>query len=246
MRVVTNQRLIKRNKQFATYMFLFSMGVLVFGFFAANGQFFGLIDASAYDTSLYLVIMPVVLIVGFVCTMISIRMTNWWIRLPRPEQVIEESLRGVGNKAVLYNYFHLPARHVLISPFGVFAIVTRYQDGRFSVNGRQWRTHRTALGRLLSLFRYDHLGSPTQDAEAAAAHIQQVIDSIAPNTLVHPLIVFTDPRAQVNVEQTDIPILFVNGREKDVLINYLRSLPKDRHRINITPDQIAAFEQTTL
>ncbi len=72
-----------------------------------------------------------ILPIAFITTIVSVRMTNLWVRQPRPEVVIREGLKGLSNKSVLYSYYHFPARHVLICPQGVFAMVTRFQDGRY-------------------------------------------------------------------------------------------------------------------
>jgi len=164
MRIVTNTKLVRRNNRIAQYLFFFSLGVLILGFFITNQQLFGVEVNSPEAETLILLLPSLILPLGLISTLFSVRMTNLWIRRPRPEDVLAENLKGLSNKSVLYNYYHFPARHVLICPQGIFAIVTRFQDGNYTVEGNKWRTHRSPLSRILSIFRLDSIGDPMPSA----------------------------------------------------------------------------------
>jgi hypothetical protein len=242
MRVETNVKLARRNKQIAQYLFFASFGVPIVGLLLINQQ---AANPSSESVILGFVVPLLVLPAAYVITMISVRMSNLWVRAPRPEQIIPDGLKGIGTKSVLYNYYHLPARHVLVSPQGVFAMVTRFQDGQFTVDGDKWTTKRTALGRMMAFFRLDNIGNPTQDAHQAAGHVKKLLESIAPDVPVQPLIVFVDPRAQVIVLNTDVPIVFANPKRDPNLKDCIRDFGKER-RATLTPEQIEAFEEATL
>ena len=137
MRIVTNQRLAKRNRQIAFWLMIGTLGVLV-GSFLLMMQ--NPIEGNPEISALVLLFQVLVLPVAFVLTLVSVRMTNLWARPPRPEDAIEEGLKGLSNKSVLYNYYHFPARHVLICPQGVFAIVTRWV-GACDAQGRASGAH---------------------------------------------------------------------------------------------------------
>lgn len=265
MRIETNQKLIKRNTQFAQYLFFFSMGVLVIGFLVTNQQLLGVDPTSDAAVALSLLVPSIILPIGLVTTLVSVRMTNLWIRRPRPEVVLEEGLKGLGNKSVLYNYYHFPARHVLICPQGVFAIITRYQDGQHSVNGSTWRTQRSALSRFFSIFRLDGLGDPNRDAQQAARHVQSKLQAITPEVEVQPIILFVDSRVQLEINDPIVPVLHVDTKIKPNLKDYLRDLKsfpeqeettgkkgaKKSKEVTVTPmplspEQIEAFEAATL
>ena len=225
MQIVTNEHLVKRNRKIATLMFFSSMIILGIGFFLANGSLLGL-NLDAMDPAVYLLFMPLVLLVGFVSTLISVRMTNLWLRVPRPEDAIKENLKGLSNKSRLYNYFHLPARHVLVCPQGVFAIVTRFQDGRFSVSEDKWKTHRSAISRVFSIFRLDDLGNPSREARNAAAYIRTITEDYDPDLTIQPLVIFTSPKAEVQIDSPTIPVLFADPKVKPNLKDYLREVQK--------------------
>ena len=118
MRIETNQKLVRRNRRIAQYLFFFSMGALAAAFIAANAQAFSgeLPDTTTLEGQLSLILPTLVLPVGVLASLFSVRMTNLWIREPRPERAIQEGSKGLSNKSVLYNYHHIPSRHVLVCP----------------------------------------------------------------------------------------------------------------------------------
>lgn len=236
MRVETNVKLVRNNRRLANYLFFFSVAVLIGGFLLANLQL------SATDsTSLTLAIfLPwLVLPLGFIATMASVRMTNLWVRKPRPEEAIHEGLKGLSNKSVLYNYYHFPARHVLIAPQGVFAIITRFQEGRYVVEGSQWRTHGGLAGRILSIIRRDSIGNPTEEAIRAAAHVKKLLEKGAPDVEVQPLIIFVDPRAQVDIINPTVPVLFTYEEKTPNLRDFMREITRQQQEK--LPPQAAAI-----
>lgn len=243
MRVETNERLVKRNRQIAQYLFFLTFAILIGGLFIINTQ---AANSDGSNLNLIAILQVLLLPVAFISTIVSVRMTNLWVRTPRPENVIREGLKGISNRSVLYNYFHIPARHVLICPQGVFVMVTRYHEGRFEVKDNRWRSRKSAIGQLLGVLRFDGLGDPTYDAQRAVQHVKKLLAPIASDVDVQPLILFTDPRTTVEVVSSSIPVITVNAKKalplKDVLKGYGGAKSVDP----LTPDQIAEFEAATL
>lgn len=244
MRVETNETLIKRSKRIAQYLFITSLFILIGGFVVINFPFL-MPDASEELAALAFVAPTLILPLAFITTIFSVRMTNMWIRQPRPEAVIPENLKGVGKNAVLYSYYHLPARHVLIAPQGVFAIVTRFQDGKFTVDGDRWQSQRSAVGRIFGLMRFDGIRNPSTDALLAAQHVQNLLKNIAPEVKVQPVVVFTDPRVRLTIIEPGVPVVHAQTRIQPCLKDLVKDVPKDQ-RVSLTPEQIAAFEAATL
>lgn len=251
MRIETNTALASRNKKLATYLFILTFAALIGGFFFINMSFFDA-DIDMSD-GLVLALQFLVLPTAFILTLVSVRMTNLWVRLPRPENAIREGLKGLSNKSVLYSYYHFPARHVLICPQGVFAIVTRWHDGQYVVDGDRWLTRKGLISRIFSLLRFDGIGSPTRDAERAAEHLRRLLKPIAPDAEVQPLIVFVDPRASVEVVSSSVPVLHADSKSSYSMKAYLRDLKQDgeqggkrRTNLPLTAEQIEAFEKATI
>lgn len=239
MRIITNEKLVQRNKRIATWLFFISLAILFGGFFLANGQLLGIEALEQIDPEFYVTVMPFVLIIGFTATLVSVRMTNLWVRQPRPEDAIQFGLKGISNKSALYNYFHFPARHVLICPQGVFAIVTRFQEGKFSVKGDKWRTKRSFIGQFFSIFRADGILNPTREAEDARDFIQYIVEDYDPNIKVQPIILFVDPRVEVEIEDPTIPVLYADPKRTPNLKDFVRDFGKSE--ILSDPKELAAF-----
>lgn len=246
MRVETNQKLVQRNRQIAQGLVFFSFAFLIGIFFLSNLPLFA--PQQQINMTLYSILPWVILPLGFVPTLISARMTNLWVRPPRPETVIREGLKGLSNKSVLYNYYHFPARHILICPQGVFAIITRFQDGNFSVNGDQWKTNVPLLSRLLRNIRMENIGNPTNDAINAAQHVKKLIAPIAPDVEVQPLIIFVDPRAKLEITDPTVPVIFPYDNLEPNLKDYLREVKGMKRTIanNDLVALVSAFEEATL
>jgi hypothetical protein len=250
MRIVTNSRLAERNRKIATNLFLLTFVLLIGGFVFINiGIFTG---QSTKPDPLLLLAQGLAIPVAFILTLFSIRMTNLWARRPYPDESINEGLKGLSKKSVVYHYYHIPARHVLISPQGVFSITTRWQNGKFNVDGNYWVTKANPISRLMANLRMDGIGQPSLDANRAAEYVQKLLDETGAKVKVQPLIVFLDPRAQVDATKSDIPVLSVNIKADNSLTDYLRGLNKNVEMTKkgavmpLTEQQIASFEAKTI
>lgn len=253
MRVVTNKKLARRNRQLTSYLFFGTFGALILGFIFINSS---LVTGEAPDT-LIILLQATVLPIAFILTIVSVRMTNLWARTPRPEDAIEEGLKGLSNKSVLYNYYHFPARHVLICPQGVFAIATRWHDQKFIIKDGKFSSRRNVISKFFSAFRFDGVGRPYRDAEYAKDRVSKILADIAPDVEVQPLIVFIDPKAEFEFEdQPETPVLYADPKRKPNLKSYLRDVKrdmvsdqKDKKNADLMPltdEQIEAFEQATV
>ena len=237
MQILTNARLAGRNRRFAQYMFFASLGVPMVGLLLIN------VDMQSSAAFLISTILPfIVLPLAYIVMIASIRMTNLWVREPRPEAALQVGLKGISNKSVLYNYIFMPVRHVLITPQGVFAITTRFQEGSFSVNGSEWQSNRKGTARLMTILRMDSIGNPTADAIKAKDRIEALLKDIAPGVTVKPLVVFVDPKVAFTAVNPTVPVLHAVNKELPNLRDYLQSITNDKFP-TLTQEQIEAFER---
>jgi hypothetical protein len=249
MRTVTNKKRVERNRRTATYLFIATMVILVGSFIFVNVSLF----TGQEPNMLMFLLQALSLPVAFVMTLLSIRMTNQWARRPFPEETLKEGMKGISKRSVLYNYYHDPARHVLIAPQGVFAIVTRWHEDHFSVEGDEWTTHKSAISKLFSSMRMDGVGNPTSDAEKAADHVRELLADIAPDVDVQPLVIFTNPNAELDITEPDVPVLYADDKEEPNLTGYMRELNRQqkdnmqqKSTLPLTEEQINQFEEQTV
>jgi hypothetical protein len=244
MRIETNQTLIDRNKKWATRLFFVSILIIGGSFFLLNSPLL-MQDFQEGQALLLSLALPALLLpAAFLSTLFSIRMTNLWVRQPRPEKTLPDNLKGLGKSAVLYNYYHFPARHVLITPAGVVAAVTRWQEGAFSIKGDKWSSKKSPIGRALSFLRMDGVGNPSLDAQIAAEHVDKLLKDINPDVPVYPVVLLVDPRAEFEAVGPVVSVLHIDNKRRPNLKDWVKSLPKSEHQL--TPEQIARFEEKTL
>jgi hypothetical protein len=235
MRVVINKKKVARNKQIAQYAFFITLAFLILGLFVTN----------AAPTNPLLFFAPlVVLPVALAATIFSVRMANLWLREPRPENVFDQNLKGLSSRSVLYHYL-LPARHVLVTPHGVFAFAIRQQEGDFVINGSKWQKKGGALSKFLTFFRQDNVGRPDLDVQDEVARAQKFIDEIAPDSKVQvePVIVFTSPLANLEIVESAIPIYNADPKQKPNLKTFIKEIKGRENPVTLNAEQIKALDE---
>jgi hypothetical protein len=202
MRVTTNTKLVKSRARLGTYASLGGIVVLGLGMLAS------LQPAPVQWLSL------IALLAGFALAQFGNYNLRRYGRSPRPDQIIEESLKGFDDRYHLYSW-SLPVPFVLLTPQGLYSFITRDQTGSISVDGEAWKSKFT-LGRVLMAFSQEGLGNPTRDAQASAAKLTEWIRSKLPDSTVaaQPAIVFIDPRADLQINDPVVPVLDTKGVKK--------------------------------
>jgi len=201
MRVTTNPKLIKRRGRLGMIASLSGIAVLALGMFASFRQQIAWVSLIA-------------LVIGFLLAQVGSYNLRRWGRSPRPDEVLEEGMKGFDDRYHLYAWT-LPVPYVLLSPQGIYTLTARDQTGQISVTGSTWKSKFT-LGRVLSIFAQEGLGNPTVDAEGQAAKLGAWIKGKLPdlNIAVQPAIVFIDPRAQLVVDAPTVPVVDPKGIKK--------------------------------
>lgn len=235
MRVMINERRVRRNRKIAQYTFFGTMAVLVLGLIIPN---------AAPSNSILVFTMLIVLPIALGATFFSIRMANSWLRRPYPEEVLAPALKGISNRSVIYHYW-LPARHVLIMPQGILSFTILPQEGFFSIEGETFRRSGGLFRKFLNYFRQDTVGTPFHDAVKDAQKVQAVIAKAAPdaNVTVQPVIVFTSPASDIEVTDPVIPVVHADNKKRPSLKSYLRELKKKQDVPFLDAEQITALER---
>lgn len=247
MRIEVNKPLAERNRRYATIYFVATLVFLIGGFILYNLPLFTDFEIPPILIVVQLFALPV----AFLLVIVSVRMTNLWSRQPYPENAMREGIKGLSKRSIFYHYYHLPARHVLIAPQGVFTITTRWHTGKYSVKGNDWSTQQNIILRFASLLRMDNVGNPTEEAKLSAKYVEQLLEDIAPDVEVQPVILFLNPNAEVTIEEPEVPVVFLDEKKSPSFTDYLRSLNKaaDQNKkptLPLTDEQIEAFEEKTL
>ncbi len=203
MRITTNTKMIRRRGRLGMITSLVGIAVLMAGMFASFNRNQQLVWVSL-----------LALVIGFILAQFGSYNLRRWGRSPRPDQVLEESMKGFDDRYSFY-VWTLPAPYVLLSPQGVYTFITRDQTGKVATNGSTWNT-KVSLSRLLMVFAQEGLGNPTQEARQQAARLQQWLHSKLPEVAanVEPVIVFIDPRVTLQVTDPAVPVLDTKSVKK--------------------------------
>ena len=226
MQIVRNLALIGRRKRIGQIASLVGIGILI------GGMALTWLGPRWNLSPTILLVVPVIaLLVGFIASSIGIYYTNNYARSPRSDQILDQCLKGLSKDYKLYHYL-LPAPHVLLTPIGVFVIVTRMEGGTFSVEGDKWR-QRFSAGMLVRFMGREGLGNPSKEAQHLVDVLRRFLTKNEPDladVLISPIVVFTADKVMLHVEDSAFPIL-----RAPKVKGYLRSrsdkpLPKATYR----------------
>lgn len=166
------------------------------------------------------------LIIGYGLSQVGLHLAHRYLRQPRMDQVVDRAVSKAARKdGRLYHYL-LPAPHVLLLPSGIFLLVAKFQAGRITADGDNWK--QTGLG-MRRFFGREGLGNPTRDAEAQVAKMVAYLKEAAPAVAaapITPIIVFT---AQ-NIENLDVKNSRIPAVHHSKLGNLLRQ-QRDKQKL---------------
>ena len=231
MKTVTNAKLIKRNAKIGQYT---SLGALVV---LGIGLYFSFAMKEKYIYSF------VALILGFLMSQVGINFTNRWGRNPRPDDVIDKSLKGLGREYTIYHYV-TPVSHLLVGPSGIWTIIPYFLAGKVVYENKRWRVKGGGfLQSYMRLFGQENLGRPDLQSEAEVDSAKRYLARVLPEGMEIPpiktLLLFANPKVELQVEDAPIPAMLPKdlkdflrqeGKEKiindDLLSSIRAALPK--------------------
>ncbi len=197
MKIVSNTRLIQRNKklgQFTTIAALVILGVGLYVSFTAPEQITITFGA---------------LLLGFLLSQVGIFFGNRWGKSPRPDELLSAALKGLDDKYTLYHY-STGTPHLLVGPSGVMPLIPLSMGGNISYDSNKKRFRQKGGNAYLKIFGQESLGRP--DAEAGYAQ-NDMVKYLKKNLgevqipPIEPVLVFTNPK--VELDSTDAPIMAV-------------------------------------
>ena len=198
MKIITNDRLIKRNRRLGQLATITGLLVLVGGMVISfrNPNYFG--------------IAWIALFIGFALSQIGLYFGNRWGRRPRPDELLNEGLKGLNDQYSLYHYM-TPVAHLLIGPSGMWVIIPYHQQGRIVYEKGRWKQKGGGfMQRYLRVFAQEGIGRPDLEAPAEVAALNRFINRKLPDTPVTEAsvaLVFTNDRAQLEIENAPLPTL---------------------------------------
>ncbi|OGO32172.1 MAG: hypothetical protein A2Z16_02295 [Chloroflexi bacterium RBG_16_54_18] len=187
MNIIRNEKLIKRNSRIAQITVVAGLAVLAAGMFIS----------FRYKEQVTLSMGA--LLVGFLLSQIGIYFSNRWGRRPRPDELLDASLKGLDSKYTLYHY-STPVSHLLLGPAGMWLLLPYHQRGTITFSKGRWRQSGGNL--YLKIFAQESLGRPEMDVLNEMSRLQSHLAKNLPEEQLPDLkaaLVFTNPRTVIDV-----------------------------------------------
>jgi hypothetical protein len=198
MKIIKNEKLIKRNSQIGQWTSMGALAVLGLGMYIS----FKRTDLFVYSIA--------ALLLGFTLTQIGMYMGNRYGRSPRLDEQLDAGLKGLQNEFTMYHYI-APASHLLVGPAGVWVLLPYHQRGVVTFNKNRWKMSGGGfLQGYMRVFGQESLGRPDLEAEsevnAMVKHLnKQMNEGEIPN--VNAMIVFTNEDVNINADEAPIPTM---------------------------------------
>lgn len=209
MKIITNEKLIKRNRKLGQVLSLVSLGILGVGLYMSFQQNLVTLSFAA-------------LLVGFLTSQLGIYYGNRWGRSPRPDEQLTAALKGLDNRHTLYHYT-APVPHLLTGPSGIFVLLPFSQKGTITYEKNRWRQKGGNL--YLKIFAQEGLGRPDLDMRATQDTLKNFLVKMEGSEALPeptPVLVFTNPKVVVQAPDAPAPTVavdklkdFIRGRMKD-------------------------------
>jgi hypothetical protein len=229
MKVVNNEKLIRRNKRLSQYVLYFSLALLVVGLiWSFSGQ-----DIKQY-TIAYIFLIP-----AYILVQVSIYMANKWGRTPRPDEIIVQSLKGINDQYTLFNYI-CSVPHVLIGPAGLFLIKPYHQAGEITYNDSKHRFEQKGGASFIAkTFGQENLTNIERESKIVISDLFEFLKKKNISLPVEPRVInlFFSEKAYVSAKNAPEVTLHAD-KLKDYLRNQAKSITLKDDQINTIKKQI--------
>jgi len=225
MKVVTNVKLIKRNAKIGQYTSVGALVILGIGLYIS----FKMPDKFVYSLA--------ALLLGFFMSQIGMYYGNRWGRSPRPDELIDKGLKGLGREYTIYHYV-TAASHLLVGPAGIWTLMPYHQSGVILYEKKRWKSKGGGfLQSYLRLFGQENMGRPEIESETEIESTRKYLIKILPEATeippVQALLLFTSPKVELKVVDAPLPAI----TPKD-LKEFMREKSKENQIRDLTLDAI--------
>jgi len=198
MKIIKNEKLIKRNGTIGNWLSISAVLVLGAGMYIS----FNRTDLFSYSVA--------ALLGGFTLTQIGLYMGNRYGRSPRPDEKLDAGLKGLPNDFAIYHYT-TPASHLLVGPAGLWILIPYHQRGDITFRKNRWHLRGGGfMQSYMRIFGQEGLGRPELEMESEANAIRkylvkQMEESEIPE--IKGMLVFTSDEVKIEAEGAPTPAM---------------------------------------
>ena len=215
MKIIKNEKLIKRNSKIGQYTSLGALAVLGVGMYIS------------FTHPVLFVWAVGALLVGFTLTQVGMYFGNRWGRSPRPDEKLDAGLKGLPGDFVMYHWA-APVSHLLVGPAGIWVLIPYHQRGYVSYHKNRWRMSGGGLlQKYMRLLGQEGIGRPDLETEAEINSLRKAFandmdeDEIPE---INAALVFTFEGVEIDAEEASIPALPIK-KLKDFMRNKVKEKP---------------------
>ncbi len=214
MKIIKNEKIIKRNSKIGQYT---SMGALVV---LGVGMYISFTRPELFVWAVG------ALLLGFTLTQVGMYFGNRWGRSPRPDERLDAGLKGLPGDFVIYHWTTSVA-HLLVGPAGIWVLLPYHQRGHVTYRKNRWRMAGGGfLQNYMRLFGQEGLGRPDLEAEAEInsvrkAFAKEMEEDEIPE--IKAVLVFTTDGVEIEAEDAPMPALPLKK-----LKEFMRNKAKER------------------
>ena len=198
MKIIKNEKLIKRNATIGNWTSLAALAIL------GGGMYISFKRQELFVYSL------IALLVGFTLTQIGMYMGNRFGRSPRPDEKLDAGLKGLQNEFVMYHYT-TPASHLLVGPSGIWVVMPYHQRGQVEFKKNRWQIKGGGfLQGYMRIFGQEGLGRPDIEIDGELRSLNKYLSKKMDQSQlpeINALMVFTNDDVEINGEDAPVPAL---------------------------------------
>ena len=214
MKIIKNEKLIKRNGVLGNWL---SLGALVV---LGVGMYISFTKPELFTYSL------ICLVIGFTMTQIGMYMGNRWGRSPRRDEKLDAALKGLHSDFSIYHYI-TPAAHLLVGPAGVWVLLPYQQAGTVSFEKERWKVRGGGfMQSYMRIFGQEGIGRPDLEAESEAAAVKKfLLKRMDENAIpeIKTILVFTHDQVELEPGESPFP-----ARKLKQLKGFIRDESRER------------------
>jgi len=207
MKVLSNDKLIKRNRTIGMVTSLLGLGGMVGGFIISiqdinAGQQFGTV--------------LIALILGIILSQVGVYFGNRWGKSPRPDEILTASLKGIGDKYTLMHYSSV-IPHLLVGPSGLIALLPYQQGGKITYDTAKSRWKQKGGSAYWKIFGEERLGRIDLEVRGEIDDLKKfLVKKSLPALPITAVLVFSNPKATVEAPEAPYPTVTA-AKVKDVI-----------------------------
>ena len=198
MKIIKNEKMIKRNGTIGNWMQLGAIAVLGVGMYIS----FNRTDLFTFALAS--------LLVGFTMTQIGLYLGNRYGRSPRPDEKLDAGLKGLPNEFSIYHYT-TSASHLLAGPAGIWILMPYHQHGEITYKKNRWRNSGGGfIQGYMRIFGQESIGRPELEIDSEINTLRkrlakQMDESEIPE--INGMMVFTSDDVTIDGEDANIPAM---------------------------------------